>query len=131
MGLTMETSELSRPTEFWRIEWVDVCRGSALLLVLLGHCTPNSEYFGINIRGIIFSFHMPLFFLLSGYTFHFSKNSEMAKNKALYGLRKLVLPAYVCYVVRATALVLVNVLRGGQLAFTRIAERSFLGREKR
>ena len=48
-----------------RIAWVDVAKGIAILLVIIGH-TVN---FGSATRNFIFSFHMPLFFILSGYTF--------------------------------------------------------------
>lgn len=47
-----------------RIQWVDSCRGVALVLVVLGHM-------GIPIFGKYFtSFHLALFFFLSGVTFH-------------------------------------------------------------
>lgn len=46
-----------------RIEWVDVVKGMLVPLIILGH-TSTSEAF----ITYIYSFHMPLFFLLSGYT---------------------------------------------------------------
>lgn len=46
-----------------RIEWVDVAKGIAILLMIIGH-----EIGNLNIHALIFSFHMPLFFILSGYT---------------------------------------------------------------
>lgn len=45
-----------------RQTWIDVCRGIGILLVLLGHSRPP-------FRWLIFGFHMPLFFILSGYLF--------------------------------------------------------------
>lgn len=48
-----------------RIEWIDIAKGIAILLVIIGHTVK----FGSLSRNIIFSFHMPLFFILSGYTF--------------------------------------------------------------
>ncbi len=47
-----------------RIEWIDLAKGIGILLVIAGHTAP----FGSTFRNFIFSFHMPLFFLLSGYT---------------------------------------------------------------
>lgn len=47
-----------------RIEWVDMAKAIAIILMIIGH-----EVNG-NIRTLIFSFHMPLFFILSGYTSH-------------------------------------------------------------
>lgn len=47
-----------------RIEWIDMAKGYGIILVLLGHLH-------IGRAGIlwIYTFHLPLFFLLSGYTF--------------------------------------------------------------
>lgn len=41
-----------------RIGWVDLLRGVGMFLVIIGHTLYND--FG---RAIIYSFHMPLFFL--------------------------------------------------------------------
>ncbi|GEO70622.1 acyltransferase family protein [Levilactobacillus acidifarinae] len=57
-----------------RIKWVDAAKGMAILLVVYGHALEGTH---ANIQfnnlayeyqhGLIYSFHMPLFFLLSGY----------------------------------------------------------------
>lgn len=44
-----------------RKQWIDIAKGIGIILVVLGHVTKNR----ILIR-IIYSFHMPLFFFLSG-----------------------------------------------------------------
>ncbi|MCH3910240.1 MAG: acyltransferase family protein [Limosilactobacillus oris] len=46
-----------------RLEWVDIAKGIAILLMIIGHEVKNP-----HIYALIFSFHMPLFFILSGYT---------------------------------------------------------------
>ena len=51
-----------------RVEWIDVAKGIGILLVVLGH-----SGFSLNIRWWIWSFHMPLFFLLSGLVFSINK----------------------------------------------------------
>lgn len=48
-----------------RIEWLDIAKGIGILLVILGHCLDLS---GTPCR-IIFTFHMPLFMVLSGYLY--------------------------------------------------------------
>lgn len=45
-----------------RLEWIDFAKGVTILLMILGHC-PIPE----TLREIIFSFHMPLFFVINGY----------------------------------------------------------------
>jgi acyltransferase len=47
-----------------RIEWVDTAKGLGIVLVVLGHALPGSEMPAT----VIWSFHMPLFFFLSGFT---------------------------------------------------------------
>lgn len=50
-----------------RIEWVDCTKGIAIILVVLGHTlTYYSPNFDIGVR-IIYSFHMPLFFIMTGF----------------------------------------------------------------
>lgn len=46
-----------------RIKWIDSMRGIAILLVVLGHCAGN---IGDPVNRAILSFHMPLFFFISG-----------------------------------------------------------------
>lgn len=48
-----------------RISTFDIMKGIAILLVVAGHCSLLPLY----LRHAIFSFHMPLFFLLSGWLF--------------------------------------------------------------
>lgn len=45
-----------------RIEWVDISKGLGILLVIFGHCV----YYGHFAHNWIFSFHMQLFFIISG-----------------------------------------------------------------
>ena len=47
-----------------RIKWVDWAKTICMFLVILGHCHLSVQYLFIN--RIIYSFHIPLFFFLSG-----------------------------------------------------------------
>lgn len=51
-----------------RVQWIDVARGLGIIFVILGHLYMHE----LNI--IIYSFHVPLFFFLSGYTFNAKSN---------------------------------------------------------
>ena len=59
-----------------RNSYVDIIRGIAILLVVLGHtmtgCTLNS--YNSFLFNIVWSLQMPLFFLISGYVTKYSKN---------------------------------------------------------
>lgn len=50
-----------------RIEWVDILKGIAILLVVVGHME-YAEGTANPGRMLIYTFHMPLFFMLAGYT---------------------------------------------------------------
>ncbi len=47
-----------------RILWVDIAKAFAILSVPISHCLPLDT----TLRAMIFSIHMPLFFILSGFT---------------------------------------------------------------
>lgn len=61
-----------------RIQWIDTYRGLGILLVIFAHLYPNSR-----IEAHVYSFHMFLFYFLSGYLFKKSdiKISEYIKKK--------------------------------------------------
>lgn len=50
-----------------RIEYIDLAKAIAILLMVLGHCASLNDI--PLIRSVIYSFHMPLFFIISGYFF--------------------------------------------------------------
>lgn len=52
-----------------RIEWIDILRAISMFIVILGHTAIKDEY-----QKIIYSFHMPLFFFISGLVFNPHKN---------------------------------------------------------
>ncbi len=71
---------------------VDVLRGELALLVLLGHAVQRSfpyTYESMYLFKIIYTFHMPFFILLSGYTSIYSDRFNL-KNKIL----RLIYPTY-------------------------------------
>lgn len=58
-----------------RFDWLDIAKGIAILLVIVGHTVNNPSL----TRQVIFSFHMPLFFILAGYTFRVKPWGELLK----------------------------------------------------
>lgn len=72
-----------------RLKYVDICRGWCIVLMIIGHTVDGV------LRTFIYSFHMPLFFILSGYTTRYSESlqdcKKSAKRLALYTLRILLL----------------------------------------
>ena len=52
-----------------RIQWVDTSKGLGILLVIVGRCGIG----GIPLKWV-YSFHLPLFFIISGYLFSYNEN---------------------------------------------------------
>lgn len=67
---------------------VDIAKGIAILLVIIGHCV----VFNGSVRNIIFSFHMPIFFILSGYTSRIADNISDLKIHTVKNFKHLILP---------------------------------------
>ncbi|MCQ2530867.1 MAG: acyltransferase family protein [Lachnospiraceae bacterium] len=64
-----------------RVEWIDALRGIAMWLVVLGHTFLDRSH---PLRNYVYSFHMPLFFFISGLTYQRTKMSflKFLKKKA-------------------------------------------------
>ncbi len=60
MNYTRENNEKNTT----RLPWLDILKGIGIILVLVGHIYSND----INYNWL-YSFHMPLFFLVAGYTY--------------------------------------------------------------
>lgn len=77
-----------------RLEWVDITKGLAIFMVVIGH-TSIPE---IGSR-FIWSFHMPLFFIVSGLFFNI--NNKDLKTQVITDFKRIVIP-YVffllCYI---------------------------------
>ena len=84
-----------------RIEWIDIAKGIAIVLVIAGHTAEMGSF----TRSIIFSFHIPLFFMLSGYTIKPAHSRE----EFLRGMKKDALRLLLPYVLSALAFALIQI----------------------
>lgn len=73
-----------------RIESLDIAKGFGILIVVLGHVLRPNDVF---LKEFIFSFHMPLFFILSGFVL----KTENVKGKAFLGSELKLLSSYIIY----------------------------------
>lgn len=55
-----------------RVDYLDMVKGIGIILVVMGH----SEYLAKNALAVIYSFHMPLFFIISGMVGHHIREYE-------------------------------------------------------
>lgn len=77
-----------------RFNHIDVAKGISILLVVLGHMLAN----GMAIKTVIYSFHMPLFFILSGvFASTFEKYDFMPYLKK--NIKTLLVPYIITFVV--------------------------------
>lgn len=77
-----------------RIDWIDTCKGIAIMLVILGHCITRMGSTGIEgiINLLIYSFHMPLFFFISGMNL---KLEYSFKEFLIKRIKGILFPAYI------------------------------------
>ena len=71
-----------------RVDWIDSAKGFTMLLVIIGHCVdgylkahmfPSYTKQLQFIFDFLYSFHMPLFFILSGFLYYYSYNNSNFK----------------------------------------------------
>ena len=67
-----------------RIDYFDIAKGIGIILMILGHMSLQDKY----LKNFIYSFHMPLFFIISGYFFKERDNKQCLKNI----FKKLIIP---------------------------------------
>ena len=76
--------------------WINTVKSIGIYLVVLGHLWYESNLPIIN--QLIYSFHMPLFFILSGYLYRYKEsisNIEFIKQKFF----RIALPAIIWYII--------------------------------
>ena len=83
-----------------RITWADIAKGIGITLVMLGHA-PTSLYNALGISSFaqdwIYSFHMPLFFVISGYlTKWMIPQGQFALKKAISLLTYFLIYSLIC-----------------------------------
>lgn len=74
-----------------RIPEYDIAKGIGIILVIIGHTIPSSDY----LHTFIYSFHMPLFFLVSGLVMK-NYNKKRSLLEIICGERRLI-ASYVLY----------------------------------
>ena len=89
----MESAKLLTDRQTDRQTWIDAVKGFGILLVILGHT------FNVNslICKFIYSFHMPMFFIVAGYLFNNKKYGDMKITKYIKIKAKSYLFPYFIY----------------------------------
>lgn len=86
------TQKNARP----RIAWIDIAKGVTILSVIASHVLA----YGGTSRNLIFSFHMPLFFILSGYTLKPAQNWKDFWKRTKKDFVRLIIPTIFIQIMR-------------------------------
>ena len=76
-----------------RLQYIDIAKGIAILAVIIGHVSirmAGLSYGASTVTAVCFTFHMPLFFLLSGYFLHYERRFNWKTE-----IQRLVVPYFV------------------------------------
>jgi len=94
-----------------RIAWIDILKGIGILLVVFGHITPDG-----TAKTFIYSFHMPLFFFVSGYVFDPYRHPQY-RDFFIKRFKSIILPFILFYVLsHIVSLIISSVLASQPLA---------------
>lgn len=70
-----------------RVIWIDIARGIGIILVIIGHLPINNDF----LLEWIYSFHIPLFFFISGYVY---KNDLTLRQFIMKKTKTIIVPYY-------------------------------------
>lgn len=85
-----------------RINWIDIARGIGIILVIYGHVLSAD-----SVRHLMYSFHMPLFFFLSGIVFH-HKSYETFFSFFKKSFKNIMLPYFIFAAATYAVAILIN-----------------------
>lgn len=92
-----------------RADFIDTARAIGIVLVVIGHAPGVPSW----LTQLIYSFHMPLFFLLSGYVVKAARMSESWRDWLQRTSRSLLLPYIIFFVLSWLYWLLASIPRGG------------------
>lgn len=84
-----------------RITWIDATKAILFICVVIGHSTSSQI-----LHGVIYTFHIPLFIILSGFTMKDPKTSEDIYKIFLKSFTSLYLPMVITYAIESCFLLL-------------------------
>ena len=89
-----------------RLNWIDNIKGFGIIMVVMGHMC----LLPIAVNHFIYSFHMPLFFMITGYLYHHEESSLFYEVRLNF--KRYLIPYFkiglVCFVIWGIALRLVK-----------------------
>ena len=92
-----------------RNEFLDILKGVAIILVIIGHCIQYGSgsnyfsqemYYSNGLFKFIYSFHMPIFMLISGYFYYFTIKKYSTKEIIKSRFTNLLLPIFAFAIIK-------------------------------
>lgn len=84
-----------------RYDWLDVMKGFTMILVVFGHALNSQGFYEHSVNVWIHEFHMPFFFLLSGFLAEKTLKRRLKEN-IIKKFKTLILPFFSCGILYAT-----------------------------
>ena len=103
------TSNLSSPEMNSREKWIDILRGIVMFFIVFGHTARG----GI-LKHYVYSFHVPAFFIISGYLAY--GNKESFPKFVLKKISTYMIPYYVFSVISIFIFSIFGMLASGKLS---------------
>lgn len=79
-----------------RVEWIDLAKALGILMVIVSHSV-GKDFLGALLRAALFSFHMPLFFMLSLMTYRCAGTTSEYLEKLKHAAKHLLIPALIVF----------------------------------
>lgn len=74
-----------------RLDWIDIAKGIGIITMLIGHNVAS-------LQPIIYAFHMPLFFILAGYTIRKVEKEKLLK-ATIKDFKRLIIPCIIARII--------------------------------
>jgi fucose 4-O-acetylase-like acetyltransferase len=96
-----------------RIIFLDVAKAICVILVVIGHYSPdNSPFWYVDLHSIIYTFHMPLFMFASGYIYIATKKDINYGSFIWKKVKRLIVP----YIVTSFIIITLKLLSAGNMS---------------
>lgn len=92
-----------------RVDWIDIARGIAIICVIVGHSL--GTYWPNFLAEFIFVFHMPIFFVLSGYLYRPKNNFTLTKSNIF----NLLIPYITTVLLEVIVIIICRIIPNGVL----------------
>ena len=98
-----------------RIEWLDFVRGISIICIVIGHSGDPSSYYK---HLFVFSFHVPIFFIISGFLFSNSNSIKLSFEEITYKrFRSLILPYFTTGMIMFLQMIVVCLYNWGRIFY--------------